>query len=141
MSGPATGSIAGAAGLATAISFLPVGVSPATFSWGAGAFLLGIAARAGGILFKKLDGNQAVGFSDFIRPFAAILVMIPVALAAACIAFLTAALSHVNADGGIDGGLLLLGLRGLEGFTWLSNRAADIFFRFAPGQKPGTGGP
>lgn len=141
MSGPATGSVAVAGGVATAISFLPMGVSPATFAWGAGAFLLGIAARAGGVLFKKLDGTQAVGASDFIRPFAAILVMIPVALAAACIAFLGAALSHVNADGGIDGALLLLGLRGLEGFTWLSNRAADIFLRFAPGQKPAGGGP
>ena len=143
MSGSATTAAAatGLASFTTVLSFAPFGVSMETAMLGGGCFLLGVAARAGGILFRKLDGTQEVGLKDVMRPFAAALCMIPVAAAASCIVFLGAALSNVHADAGCGGVLLVLGIRGLEGFQWISNRAADIFMRFAPGPKPGGDGP
>ena len=139
MSGSAT-SMTTAAGLSALIGFVPFGVPMGTLMLGGGCFLLGVAARAGASLFRKLDGTQDVTGKDFVRPIAATLCMIPVAAAASCIAFLCAALSNVHADAGVGGFLLISGLRGLELFQWMSDQAANVFMRFGPGQKPGGGG-
>ena len=70
MSGSAT-SMTTAAGLSAFIGFVPFGVPRGTLMLGGGCFLLGVAARAGASLFRKLDGTQNVTWKDFVRPIAA----------------------------------------------------------------------
>lgn len=135
-SGPVSASF-----LAAGLASMPFGVSLLTLMLGGACFLLGVAARAGAQLFKKLDGNQDITRKDIARPILGALCMIPVAAAASCIVFLVAHVSNVQADAGCGGLLLILGLRGLEGFQWLTDTAANIFLKFAPGARPGGGAP
>lgn len=141
MTAPAPGPVVATSFVAATLASMPFGVSLLTLMLGGACFLLGIAARAGAQMFKKLDGTQDVTIKDFIRPIAAILCMIPVAAAASCIVFLLAHVSGVKADAGCGGLLLILGLRGLEGFQWLTGIAANIFMKYVPEGKSGGGTP
>lgn len=141
MTGPASAPVVATSFIAAGLASMPFGVSLLTLMLGGACFLLGVAARAGAQLFKKLDGNQDLTRKDIARPILGTLCMIPVAAAASCIIFIAAHVSNVQADAGCGGLLLILGLRGLEGFQWLTGIAANIFMKFAPDQKPGMGGP
>jgi len=144
MTGPASNTAVTVAGISTLLTFMSHDISPWIFVGGGLAFELGIAARAGAILFKKLDGTQTITTGDVVRPIAACLAMIPVAASASCIVFLAALLSNVGVTvatiAGCFGALLLLGLRGLEGFQWLASTASSIFLKFALGNQKGGGG-
>lgn len=141
MTGPATGTVTGAAGFAAVMSFMPFGVSFETLVLGGFCFFAGAAARTGLGLYRKLDGNDAVNTAIFARAIAALLCTIPLAAAASCIVFLAAHVLNIQADAAFGGLLLIMGLRGPEGFQWLSDTFANIFTKFAPGQKQNGGGP
>lgn len=135
MTAPATAAVTSAAGMAAMMTLMPLGVSLGTLMLGGACFFLGLCARAGAILFKKLDGTQDVSWRDFVRPLVALVCMIPVCAAASCIIFLAAHIAMPEADAsvGCGGLLLILGLRGLEGFQWIVNTGTDIFMKFLPG--------
>lgn len=143
MAAPAAGPVVSAtAGLASAISFMPFGVSFTTLFLGGAAFFGGACARTGLSLYRKLEGTEPVTFQAFLRAIAALLCTIPLAASASCIVFLGAHVANVEADAAFGGLLLIMGLRGPEGFQWLMDTFANIFTKIVPGQKPpGGGGP
>lgn len=140
MTGPATGTVTSAAGFTAIMSFMPFGVSFETLVLGGACFFAGACARTGLGLYKKLDGNDIVNMQIFVRSIAALLCTVPLAAAASCIVFLGAHVLNIQADAAFGGLLLIMGLRGPEGFQWLSDTFANIFTKFTPGQKQGGGG-
>lgn len=140
MAGPATGSVTGAAGMAAVISFMPFGVSLTTFMLGGACFFGGACARTGLALYKKLDGTDPVSIQAFVRAIAALLCTIPLAAAASCIVFLGAHVLNIEADAAFGGLLLIMGLRGPEGFQWIMDTFSNIFMKVVPGSKPNGGG-
>lgn len=141
MAGPATGSTTSVAGIAAAMSFMPFGVSLSTLVLGGACFFGGACARTGLNLYRKLDGDGVVTLQSFFRSIAALLCTIPLAAAASCIVFLGAHVLKMEADAAFGGLLLIMGLRGPEGFQWLMDTFANIFTKVLPGNKPTGGGP
>lgn len=140
MAAPATGTVTGVAGVAAAMSFMPFGVSLEILVLGGACFFGGSCARTGLVLYKKLDGNDPVSIQTFLRSLAALLCTIPLAAVASCIVFLGAHVINVEADAAFGGLLLIMGVRGPEGFQWLMDTFASTFTKIAPGGKPNTGG-
>lgn len=140
MAGPATGSVTGTAGIAAIMSFMPFGVSLTTLMLGGTCFFGGACARTGLALYKKLDGTDPVSIQAFVRAIAALLCTIPLAAVASCIVFLGAHVLNIEADAAFGGLLLIMGLRGPEGFQWIMDTFANIFLKLAPGSKPNGGG-
>lgn len=139
MTGPATGTVMGAASAATIMSFMPFGVSFETLVLGGICYFSGACARTGLILYKKLDGtNDTV---NVIRPIAALLCTVPIAAVASCIVFLGAHVMGLNADAALGGVLLITGLRGPEGFQWLIDTFTNIFTKVIPSGKSEGNGP
>lgn len=138
---PSTGTVAGTAGVAALMTFMPFGVSLETLVLGGFCFFAGSCARTGLSLYKKLDGNQAVTLQTFLRSIAALLCTAPLAAVASCVIFLAAHVINVEADAAFGGLLLIMGVRGPEGFQWILDTVTNIFTRAAPGtNKPNGGG-
>jgi hypothetical protein len=141
MAGPATSSTTGVAGIAAAMSFMPFGVSLSTLVLGGTCFFGGACARTGLSLYRKLDGTDIVTLQSFFRAIAALLCTIPLAAVASCIVFLGAHVLKMEADAAFGGLLLIMGLRGPEGFQWLMDTFTNIFMKILPGNKGSGGGP
>lgn len=142
MTDPATGtSTTTVLGLAALMAFMPFGVSLETLMLGGACFFGGSCARTGLSLYKKLDGStEPVNLG---RNIAALLCTIPIAAVASCIVFLAAHVTGLNADAALGGLLLIMGVRGPEGFQWLVDQLSNVFTRVIPtSPKPGdkTGG-
>lgn len=141
MTGPATGTVTSVAGIAAALTFMPFGVSLLTLMLGGFCFFGGCCCRTGIVLYKKLDGIEPITIQFFARQIAALLCCIPLAAVASCIVFLAAHVLNIEADAAFGGLLLIMGVRGIEGFNWLTDTFTNIFTKFAPGNKTGGGTP
>lgn len=140
MADPATGTgTTGAVGIAALMTFMPFGVSLEILMLGGLCYFGGACARTGLALYKKLDGTtDPVGLG---RAIAALLCTIPIAAVASCIVFLGAHVMGLQADAALGGLLLIMGVRGPEGFQWLMDRFSNIFEKVAPGPRSGGTGP
>lgn len=141
MTGPTTGTVTGAVGIAALMASMPFGVSFSTLVLGGACFFGGACARTGLNLYRKLDGTDIVTLQTFFRSIAALLCTVPLAAVASCIVFLAAHVANIEADAAFGGLLLIMGLRGPEGFQWLMDTFTNIFMKVVPGNKPGGGGP
>lgn len=142
MTEPASGTIVTTtAGIAAVMTFMPFGVSLPTLVLGGFCFFAGSCARTGLALNKKLDSADAITMQYFARSVAALLLTIPLAATASCIVFLAAHVAKVDADAALGGLLLIMGVRGPEGFQWLVDTLSGIFTKFIPGNKSGGGAP
>lgn len=139
MTGPATGTVVGAAGVTAIMASMPFGVSLSTLVLGGTCYFGGACARTGLTLYKKLDGDTDVTLRTLYRSIAALLCTIPLAAVASCIVFLGAHVLNIQADAAFGGLLLITGLRGPEGFQWLTDKFADTFTKLVPGKKPEGG--
>lgn len=137
MAGAATG-VTAAVGIAGVMAFMPFGVSFETLVLGGGCFFAGSCARTGLSLYKQLDGDGTVSYG---REIAKLLCTTPVAAVASSLVFMAAHIAGINADTACGGVLLVSGVRGPDGFTWLMGIFADIFTKAMPGAKTsGDGG-
>lgn len=93
------------------------------------------------MLYKKLDGTDAISSQFFVRQIAALLCCVPLAAVASCLVFLAAHVLNIEADAAFGGLLLVMGVRGPEGFSWLLDTFTNVFMKFAPGNKTGGGTP
>lgn len=135
-----TAAPAGAA-IATVMAFVPFGVPFSTLMLGGTCFFAGSCARTGLTLYRKLDGTDTIPPQFFYRAIAMLFCTIPLAAVASCVVFLAAHVAKVEADAAFGGLLLIMGVRGPEGFTWIMDALSNIFMKFAPGSKaPGGGG-
>lgn len=135
---PSSGAVAGVAAILT---FTPFGVSLETLMLGGGCFFGGCMARTGLSLYKKLDGPSDVSMKDFYRAIAMLLCCVPLAAVASCVVFLAAHVAKIDADAALGGLLLIMGVRGPEGFSWIMDTVSNIFTKYAPGSKPSGGNP
>lgn len=143
MTGPATATATTLTGIATLLALVPSGESAILIAFGALAFFGGCCARTAMILWRKLDGTDAITLPWFARQFAMLGCCVPLAIVASSLLFLGALAlgTDVTKDAPPLWGLLLAtGLRGPEGFSWLTGILGNIFTRFIPGQKPTPGG-
>lgn len=134
MTEPTTGGTATVASMAALMSFMPFGVSFETLVLGGACFFGGACARTGLVLYRKLDATADP--VNFRRAIAALLCTIPLSAAASCIVFLAAHVMGLQADAALGGLLLIMGLRGPEGFQWLVDAFSNIFIKAVPGSKP-----
>lgn len=134
------GSTTTTTGFAAVMAFVPFGVSLETLVLGGLCFFGGCCARTGMSLYKKLEGDDPVTSQAFLRSIAALLCTIPLAAVASCVVFLAAHVAKVEADATFGGLLLIMGVRGPEGFQWLMDTFTNIFMRIIPGSKPAGGG-
>ncbi len=119
---------------------MPFGVSLQTLVLGGACFFGGCCARTGLSLYKKLDGPSDVTLKDFFRAVAMLLCCIPLAAVASGVTFIGAHIAGIEADAAFGVGLLILGVRGPEGFQFIMDQSANVITKFAPGNKP-VGGP
>jgi hypothetical protein len=140
MTTPATGTLTGTAGLAAAMTFMPFGVSLSTLVLGGACFFAGSCARTGLAMYKKLDSNDPVSVQMFLRAMAMLLCTTPLAAVASCVVFLAAHVINVEADAALGGLLLIMGVRGPEGFEWILSTVTNIFTKLAPGNRAEGGG-
>lgn len=137
MTYPATGTMPAVA-ITAFMTFMPFGVSLEILVLGGVCFFGGSCARTGLTLYKKLDGTtDPINLS---RAIAALLCTIPIAAVASCIVFLAAHVMGLQADAALGGLLLIMGLRGPEGFQWLVDSFSNVFMKVVPGTKPSGGG-
>lgn len=131
MADPATGGAAPAtiAGVAALMTFMPFGVSLEILVLGGCCYFAGSCARTGLALTKRLDGTDPVNLG---RSIASLLCTIPLAAVASCIVFLAAHVMGLQADAALGGLLLIMGIRGPEGFQWLVDQLSNVFTRFIP---------
>lgn len=124
-----------AATLTAATALAPFGVKLDILVLGGTCYFGGAAARAGMKLYRTLDAtNDQVNVG---RAIAALLCTIPIAAVASCIVFLAAHVMGLQADAALGGLLLIMGIRGPEGFQWLVDQLSNVFIRVIPGQgKP-----
>lgn len=140
MADPTIASTSGTvAGLAAILTFTPFGVSLETLMLGGGCFFGGCMARTGLSLYKKLDSPEDVTLKDFFRAIAMLLCCVPLAAVASCVVFLAAHVGKIDADAALGGLLLIMGVRGPEGFQWIMDTIASVFTKYAPGGKSGGG--
>ncbi len=137
MAVPATTTTMTLTGIAAFAASMPFGVSNLSLFLGGACFFAGCCAKTGVALYAKLNGNDPVSPQFFFRRIAALLCCVPLAAVASGVLFFGAHMASVEADTPLNGLLLILGVRGPEGFQWLMDRSAGIFERFAPSQKPG----
>lgn len=128
------------AGLAAILTFMPFGVSLLTLALGGGCFFIGCCARIGAQMYKKLDGPSDVSLKDFYRAIAMVLCCVPLSAVASCVVFLAAHIGKIESDAAFGGLLLIMGVRGPEGFQWLMDNLSGIFTRLLPSQKTADGG-
>lgn len=140
MSDPAASGTTPVLGLAAALTLMPFGVSLLTLMLGGLCFFGGCCARIGLSLYKKLEGPGDVSMKDFYRAFAMILCCVPMAAVASSIVFFAAHLLKIEADVAMGGLLLIMGVRGPEGFSWIMDTLASTFTKFLPGNKSAGGG-
>jgi hypothetical protein len=140
MSGPASTSVTTTAAVASLATMMPFGVSLSTLVLGGACFFAGSCARTGLALYKKLDGNDPVSIAMFIRAMAMLLCTTPLAAVASCVTFLAAHVIGIQADAALGGLLLIMGVRGPEGFEWILSTVTNIFTKLAPGNKTGGSG-
>lgn len=137
MPGPATTTTTTMAGAAALLSLAPFGVSLQTLMLGGACFFAGSCARTGLVLIKNLDGNAAVAAGVYMRQTAILLCTTPLAAVASAVVFLAAHVLNIQADAAFAGLLLVMGLRGPEGFTALMDMFSNTFERYAPkGKQP-----
>lgn len=144
MTGPTTGAVTGTAGIAAMLTLVPLGLSPSLLLLGGFAFLGGSGARTGMALIKKLNSTDTFTVEFLSRQIAMLMCSIPLAAVASCIVFIAARVSKADVDAdaaALCGFLLIMGLRGPEGFQWIVDTSTNILSKFAPGQKPGGGAP
>jgi hypothetical protein len=142
MADPAITSGSGAVvGIAAVLTFAPFGVSLTTLFLGGGCFFGGCMARTGLTLYKKLDGPSDVSLKDFYKAIAMLLCCVPLAAVASCVVFLAAHVGKIDADAALGGLLLIMGVRGPEGFQWIMDTISSVFTKYAPGNKSNGGGP
>lgn len=127
--------------LAGVLSCMPFGVSLLTLMLGGLCFFAGSSARIGLSLYKKLDGPGDVSMKDFVRSIAMLLCCTPLAAVASCIVFLAAHVFNIQADAALGGLLLIMGVRGPEGFQWLMDNLSSVFTRFLPNKKADEAAP
>ncbi len=127
------------AAIAAAITFMPFGISLQTLVLGGACFFAGCCARTGLTLYRKLDGPGDVSLKDFYRSVAMLLCCIPLAAVASGVVFIGAHVAGIEADAAFGGLLLIMGVRGPEGFQWLMDTFTNIFTRSAPASKPAAG--
>ena len=142
MTGPATGTVTTLTGVAALLAMVPSGVPGAFIAFGAMAFFAGCSSRTGISLYRKLDGADAVEIQYFFRQIAMLLCCVPLSLVAASVLFLGAlalGMDVIKDAPALWGLLLIAGIRGIEGFQWLTKTVANVFTKFVPGQPP-TGG-
>lgn len=128
------------AGLAAVLTFMPFGVSLLTLALGGGCFFIGCCARIGSSMYRKLDGPGDVTVKDFYRASAMVLCCVPLSAVASSVVFLGAHVAKIEADAAFGGLLLVMGVRGPEGFQWLMDNLSNLFTRVLPGAKPSGGG-
>ena len=135
MAGP-TSALAATTGIAAAMAFAPLGVTLETLMLGGLCFFGGSCARTGLTLYRQLDAAGSVSYG---REVAKLLCTVPLAAVASCIIFMGAHVAGVNADTACGGVLLVMGVKGPDGFVWLTDRFTDVFTKLMPGGKPGGG--
>lgn len=141
MTGTTTGTVTTLTGLAAILAMVPAGVPGDLIAFGAITFWAGCWARTGSIVFGKLNSPDPVTTPYFIRQFAMLLCCIPLAVVASALLFLAALAlgADVNKDAfPLLGLLLTAGIRGPEGFSWLTGLLSNVFENIVPGQKPGA---
>lgn len=129
------------AAVTAVITFMPFGVPLQILVLGGVCFFGGCCARTGLSLYKKLEGPGDVTLKDFYRSIAMLLCCIPLAAVASCVVFLAAHVAKVDADAALGGLLLIMGVRGPEGFQWIMDTLSNIFTKAVPGSKPSGGAP
>jgi hypothetical protein len=140
MTTPANGPVLGGTIITAVMASMPFGVSFTTLVLGGVCFFGGSCARTGLSLYRKLDGTDPVTLQYFFRSVAMLLCTVPLAAVASCVVFLAAHVAKIEADAAFGGLLLIMGVRGPEGFTWLMDMLTNVFTKFVPGNKPGGGG-
>lgn len=121
----------------------PLGLSPWLLLAGGLSFWGGCGARTALVIIKKLNSTDAFGPEFFARQLAVLFLCIPLAVVASCIVFLAAVVSKADATAdaaALCGFLLIMGLRGPDGFQWIVDTCTNILSKFAPAQKPDGGG-
>jgi hypothetical protein len=106
------------------------------------SFFGGCCARTALAVFKKLNSTDPFTIEYGARQAAMLGCCTPLAAVASCIVFLGAVVSKSDAVADaapLCGFLLVMGLRGPEGFQWIADTFANIFNKFLPGQKPDGG--
>ena len=145
MADPATGAVLTTSAAAAGLMVLaPLGVAPTLLFLGGASFFGGCCARTGLALFKKLNSQDTLTVDFFARQGAMLLCCIPLAAVASCLVFLAARVSKADVQvdaAALCGFLLVMGVRGPEGFQWIADTFASVFSKFVPGQKPGGGTP
>lgn len=137
MAAAATPSIVTVTGVAAVMAGMPFGVPNLTMFLGGACFFAGCCARTASVMYGKLNGNEPVSMEFFARQFAMLLCCVPLSAVASGALFLGAKTAGIDGhDTALNGLLLILGVRGPEGFAWLMDKMGGIFERFAP-QKPG----
>lgn len=140
MADPATGtSTTTVIGVAALMTFMPFGVPLEILVLGGMCYFGGACARTGLALYKKLDGTTDP--VNLGRAIAALLCTVPIAAVASCIVFLGAHVMGLQADAALGGLLLIMGVRGPEGFQWIVDTFSNLFTKVAPGSKPGGTAP
>lgn len=137
MTGPATGTVTALTGVAAAMAFMPFGVSLETLMLGGLCFFGGLCCRTGIILSKKLDSPDPIPTQFFVRQIVALLLCIPLAAVASCIVFFGAHVLNIEADAAFGGLLLVMGVKGIEGFQWILDTMANVFTKIIPTGKTG----
>jgi hypothetical protein len=127
------------AGLAAIMAFMPFGVSLLTLALGGGCFFIGCCARIGSQMYKKLDSQADVNIKDFYRACAMVLCCLPLSAVASCVVFLAAHVTNIQSDAAFGGLLLVMGVRGPEGFQWLMDNLANMFTKLPTSQKQKDG--
>lgn len=127
--------------IAGVLSCMPFGVSLLTLMLGGLCFFAGCCARIGMSLYRRLEGPGEVSSKDFSRAIAMLLCTTPLAAVASCVVFLAARVMNIQADAAFGGLLLVVGVRGPEGFQWLMDNLSAVFTRFLPGKKPDAAAP
>lgn len=137
---PETGPVFAGSVVTAVLASMPFGVSFSTLVLGGMCFFGGSCARTGLTLYKKLDGSDPVTLQYFFRSVAMLLCTIPLAAVASCVVYLGAHVMKIEADAAFGGLLLIMGVRGPEGFQWLMDTLTNVFTKVLPGNKPAGGG-
>lgn len=144
MTGPTSAAVTTTTGVAALLLIVAPGLSPWLFLAGGISFFGGCCARTAVSVFKKLSGADPITIDFCARQAAMLGCCVPLAAVASCIVFLGAIVikTDVQEDAAaICGFLLIMGVRGPEGFQWMVDTFANIFSKFIPGQKPGRDAP
>lgn len=116
--------------IAAGLTFQPFGVSMETLVLGGACFFAGSCARTGLLLYRQLDGTGAINYG---REWAKLLCTIPLAAVASCIIFFGTKILDMQADTACAGILLVMGVKGPDGFQWIADTLSSVFTKVLPG--------